>query len=103
VATNRDWDNTRLGSIRIQGLATSKGGLTDAFGVAFGSVIEQKRLNKFALSSGEYGLPKFYKTIVAPVLDVEDHTSLNYAYHFDIMQSMCILLTKKLDNDAKVS
>jgi hypothetical protein len=56
----------------------------------------------FALLSGDYGLPRFYSQIVAPILDCEDHTHQNYHYHFDVMQECCTALAKKLDNNSKV-
>jgi hypothetical protein len=102
VATVEDWQATCLGSVRIHGLDTLRIGLIHTLQTAFGSAIEQRSMIGSALLSGEYGLPRFYSKIVAPILDHEDHTHQNYGYHFLVMQECCIALAKKLDNDSKV-
>lgn len=102
AASLEDYTRSCLGSITIKGLGTSKISLIHALQTAFGSYNEQRSMDSALLRSGEYGLPRFYSTIVAPVLDTEDNSHANYSYHFDILQACCIALTKKLDNDSKV-
>ena len=77
--------------------------LDDALQFAFGSSDDQKHMDIELLCSGEYGLPRFYDTIVAPVLDQEDRSSEHYDGHIEVLRACCTVLAMKMRNFSKVS
>ena len=60
-------------------------------------------MNIDLLCSGEYGLPRFYDTIVAPDLDREDMSSDHYYGHIEVLRACCNALAMKMRNFSKVS
>jgi hypothetical protein len=93
----------KSGLASIDVIVTDQQRLHDALRSAFGSSNDQKHMNIELLCSGEYGLPRFYDTIVAPVLDREDRSSENYDGHIEVLRACCNALAMKMRNFSKVS
>jgi hypothetical protein len=93
----------KLGLAAIDVSITDQQHLDDVLQFAFGSSNDQKHMNIELLLSGEYGLPCFYDTIVALILDQEDRSSEHYDGHIEILQACCNALAMKMRNFLKVS
>jgi hypothetical protein len=79
------------------------GNLIAALTKAFGSNNESKNMQIDLMNTGEYSLPQFYETIVAPVLDEQVQSSANYTECIQILKVYCITMTCKMCNYSKVS
>lgn len=74
-----------LGLAAIDISITDQQHLDDALRFAFRSSHNQKHMNIELLRSGEYGVPRFHDTIVAPILDQEDRSSEHYDRHIEVL------------------
>jgi len=95
IAKADDWENTTLGKCRVLNIATIEliVDLQTAFGSAGGDSTDD--ITRFMLS-GEFGLPRFFSNIVAPILDEMALDDEHYRSHIASVRTICETLTKKM-------